>query len=219
MPRRSAPSLGCARDKLGKVNALSVAVGVSVLAHLAAIGALLTHRPVPLLAPSYETIEVSLVPEQALGSPRASSLSGAMSWDKSVNVPVKQLPALLRPDVTATASPPDRRGSVNAGDLFALPALPSFKPQAQSVAFDMLGTMLDCPAVEGSSRAASRPTRRLPSPCVSADLPVRFRVTMLPTNASESSGSEVRADDDYRTFKANPWVFNEGLFFELHAKF
>ena len=47
---------------------LSVAVGASVLAHTAAIAALLMLKPVPHLARSLEIIEISVVPEQALGS-------------------------------------------------------------------------------------------------------------------------------------------------------
>jgi hypothetical protein len=178
------------------VNSLSV--GVSALAHAAAIGALLTLKPVPLLAPIREVIEVSLVLEQVPGGPRPNDLSGAISGDSPVDV--SAVPSLIRPDVTATAPSPNWPGSVNAGHLFDVPVLPTFKPQMQSLASDTLGTMLDCLVIEGSARGASRHARRARPPCVAADLPPRFAVT-LPTNVPEPRESGVRADDDYRTFK------------------
>ena len=181
-----APSRQLAREKLRTVNTLSVAIAISALAHTAAIGALLTVKP-PRLAPALQMIQISLVPVEALVP--ASNLSGAIPGDRSI-----------RPDVSATASPPNWPESGNWGHLIDVPALPPFKPHARSRAFDRLGTILDCPVVEGSTLGASgRPRPH----CASADLP--FRVP-------EPSGSGVRADDGHQTFKPDQSVFDESPF-------
>jgi hypothetical protein len=214
MPRLSAPSGRGAKEKLRQVNTQSVAVGVSAFAHSAAIGLLLALRPVPLPdpAPTVETIEVSIESEQALGSRRPNELSGNNPRERPVDVSAMPFPSLIRPDVTATGPPSDWPGSVNAGHFYDVPAQPIFKPRTRSLVLDMLGTMLDCLAVEGSSRGASRHPLRAHPPCVSADLPLRAPVTMSPSNASESSGSAFRTSDDYRTFKPVRPIFDESLF-------
>jgi hypothetical protein len=196
---------------------LSITVGVSALAHATAIAALLALKPAPLSAPTRETIEVLLVQEPVAGSRHPDEEPAAVSQGRPADVSATGLPWPIRPDAGATAPPPNWPG--NADHVFDLPARPTFKLDAQSLVIATLGTMLDCPVVEGSARAESGRPRHARAPCVPADLPLRVAVPMLPTNASESGGSEVRADDDYRTFKANPWAFNEGLFLELHAKF
>jgi hypothetical protein len=168
--RRSAPTL-------------SAAVGVSALAHTAAIVALLTFKPVPPLAPALEVIEVSVVLE-APASPRMNNLFG------SVDV----LVALMRPDIIPTS--PDWP----VGRPFDV--APAFGWPPHAPAFDRLATELDCLAV------SSERSRRPHPPCISDDPPLRARAAAL-LPAYSSRASETGADNDYRTFKPSQSVFNE----------
>jgi len=188
------------------VHTLSAAVGASILAHTAAIGALLMVKPVPHLSPTLEIIEISLVPGHELGSARANNVLGEVPAESSVGVSVPL--SLVRPDVTATASSPNWSRSVNMGRSFDVPNLPTFGRQTQTHNFDTLATMLDCLAVGDSTRGASRRPRRAHPPCASDDPTLRApAMTVLPTYAPRPS--EIGADSDYLTFKASQSVFYE----------
>lgn len=66
----------------------SAAFAMSLLAHAAAMGALLMLKPTPPLATPPEVIEVTVVLEEALTSPQANNLSVAIPRDASVDAPV-----------------------------------------------------------------------------------------------------------------------------------
>jgi len=181
---------------------LSAVVGVSVLAHMAAIGALVMLEPMPHSVPTVEMIEVSLVPQQALSSPRANNASGAIANASAVA-------PLLSLDATALGSPPNWSSSLNISRSFDMPGLPAFKQRTHTRAFDTLATMLDCLAVGGSTREASGSSRRTHPPCTSDDPLLRGPVmTLLPTYASQPGST----DNLYRTFKSSQSVFDESLF-------
>src|SRR5215813_9112819 len=177
----------------------SAAIGMALLAHAAAIGVLLTLEPPQPFAAPPEVFEVSIEIEEG---PRANNLSGAARSDGSVAGSVTQLPSQSRPDVTATAAPPN--WPVNAGRLFDEPALSTSRFHAPSPVFDQLGAMLDCLAAEGSARRQHRPR----PPCTFAGLPFRAPGTMFPTNVPESN---IRAGDDYRNFETIRPLFDESL--------
>lgn len=208
MPRISAPSRRGAKDKHRKLHTPSVAVGVSALAHIAAIGALLTLKPVPHLAPTLEIIEISLVPEQALRSPRTNNLSGAIPGASTVDVSAVPHLSWTHPDVTASSVIWSR--SVNTGYSFGAPTLPTFRPHTRALIFDTFATMLDCLAVAGSTHGASGRSRRAHPPCASDDPSIHApMMTLLPMHPSQPGGTSTGID--YRTFPKQS-VFYESVF-------
>lgn len=188
------------------MNTSSAAVGIAAFAHLAAIGLLLTLlRPVPYPdgpAPTVVAVEVSIEAEPPSGR-RPNASSGQTPSERDVS-------SLIGPDVTAAGSPSDRPGPTRG--MFDLPAQPTFTSPTQSLGFDGLGDMLDCLTVEGLKRRASRDPLRAHPPCAYTDLALRAPVPKLPTDAFESSGSELRTGADYRTFKTIQPMFDESLF-------
>ena len=208
MPRISAPSRRGAKDRHRKLHTPSVAVGASALAHIAAIGALLTLKPVPHLAPTLEMIEISLVSEQALRSPRTNNLSGAIPGASTVDVSAVPRLSWTRPDVTASSVIWSR--SVNTGYSFGAPTLPTFRPHARALIFDTFATMLDCLAVAGSTHGASGRSRRAHPPCASDDPSIHApMMTLLPMHPSQPGGTSTGID--YRTFPKQS-VFYESVF-------
>src|SRR5215472_11592565 len=131
MQRPFAPGHRNAKHWLRKANALSAATTLSaVVAHAAAIGVLLTIRPVPYPAPTEEMIEVSIEPEEVPDRRRSNEPSGAIPGDG-------------RADASATAGPSNGPGAGNAGYAFSGPARPAFRLPAQSPLADALRGMLD----------------------------------------------------------------------------
>ena len=202
MLRLSAPSHRGAKDKPRKAITLSVAAGLSVLAHTAAIGLLLTLKPVVSLkpvvysAPTVEVIEISLVPEHALGNARANDPS-AIAGDSTLGGPARFADTSER----ASANSPDWSDSLNISRSFDMPTLPKFTRRTHPHAFDALATVLDCLAAPGR-------TRRTQPPCKSDDPPLRGPVaTLLPTNEPQPNVS----DNYYRIFKPTQSVFIESV--------
>lgn len=186
----------------------SAAFAMSLLAHAAAMGALLMLKPTPPLATPPEVIEVTVVLEEALTSPQANNLSVAIPRDASVDAPVAPLVSLMNPDVIPTASSSDWFQGVKSGWSVDVAGHPAFGPQTHVPAFDTLATMLDCLAVGGSTRGTSGRPRRAHPPCASDDPPFRApAMTLLLTYASRPS--ETGADNDCRTFKPSQSVFYE----------
>src|SRR5262249_29302269 len=101
---------------------------------------------------------------------------------------------------------------VNPGHVFDLPARPTFNSHTRSPQLDMLGAMLDCLTVDGSSRGASKDPLRPHPPCAYANLALRVPVTKFQKDASESTEGALRADEAYRTFKTIQPLFDESLF-------
>jgi hypothetical protein len=194
------------KGKLCQVNTRSVTVGLSALAHLAAIGVLLAFRPAPYPdpAPTFEAVEVSIVPD-ATPDGRPNEPSGNNPGASPGNVSTVPFPSLTRWDATATGQPSDRP-DVPRG-AFGLPAQPTFKSPAPGL--DMLGTMLDCQAVEG--REASRRPLHPHPPCAYADLALRAPVTKFQTDVPGSTDG-AWADEAHRTFKTIQPLFDESLF-------
>jgi hypothetical protein len=202
------PSRRALTEESRGAHTLSVAVGVSLSAHAVAIGALLTLKPVPPFAPTLEAIEISLVPEQTLATPRANNLSGTIPQHGSAGVSQMLLLSLTRLDVRSRASSPDWSRIANTGRSFDFPTRPQFAPHTHAPAFDTLAIVLDCLAVGGSKRQASGHSRGAQTPCASDDpsLPAPV-MALLPTYASRPS--ETGAANDYRNFKPSRSVFNE----------
>jgi hypothetical protein len=178
----------------------SAAIGMALLAHAAAIGALLMFKPPQPFATPPEPFEVSILIEDDPRPgipPRTSPSDGSIGWS------AMPLPGPNRPDVAATASPSS--WPVDAGRLFDVPGLSTSRFHAPSPVLDQLGAMLDCLAAEGSARRQHRPR----PPCAFADVPFRAPGTMFPTNVRESN---VRAGDDYRNFETIRPLFDESLF-------
>jgi hypothetical protein len=191
--------------KLRRVNMPPVAVGISALAHLAALGLFLALRPEPYPdpVPTVLAVEVSIEVEPPSGSrPNASSA-------QTLEMPA-DVSSLIGPNVTAAGPSSDRPASTRG--MFNLPARPTFTSPAPSLGFDKLGAMLDCLTVEGLTRGASRNPLHPPPPCAYADLALRPPVPKSPTDAFESSGSELRTGADYRAFKTIQPLFDESLF-------
>jgi hypothetical protein len=187
---------------------LSAAIGISVLAHAAAIGALLMLmlRPAPPLATPLDAIEVSVVPEEALARPR--DLSGALPPDASADVSKSPLASLTRPDVMPMASSPDWSLGANLGRSFDVARRSESGSQTPAPALDGLAMELNCLAVRGSVPGPSERTRRGHPPCLSDDPFLRApAVALVPADSSRPG--ESGADNDYRTFKSSRSVFSE----------
>lgn len=184
----------------------SVAVGVSAFVHLAAIGLFLTLRPAPYTdpAPTFEAVEVSIVPEPSPGG-RPNELSA----DNPGDVSAMPFPSLTRRDATATPQPSDwPDGSMRS--MFDLPDPPAFGTHALSPGLDMLGAMLDCLA--DSSHEGPRRRLHAHPPCPYADVPFRAPMPRLEPNQSEPNGGALRTGVDYRAFKTILPLFEESLF-------
>jgi hypothetical protein len=173
---------------------------------LAAIGLFLTLRPAPYAdpAPTFEAVEVSIVPEPSSGS-RPNELSANNPGDVSA----MPFPSLTRRDVTATPQPSDWP-DVSMRGMFDLPAPPAFGTHALAPGLDMLGAMLDC--LEDSRHEGPRRPLHAHPPCPYADVPFRSPMAKLETSQSESSGGALRTGVDYRAFKTIPPLFDESLF-------
>src|SRR5262249_10391181 len=96
-----------ATEQSRSMRTLYAAVGVSVLAKTAAIGALLILKPVPHLAPPLDAIEILIVPEQPAGGPYTDSTFAANRADGWVDISPAPFLSLMQPNVTATPSSPD----------------------------------------------------------------------------------------------------------------
>src|SRR5262249_1996059 len=150
------------KDARRKMHASCAAVGVSALAHMIAVGALLMQKPAPYAARPLHVIEISLVPEQSLSGPHANNSSGAIPWNPS----------------------PDWSRGVTMSHSFDGPPLSTFSPHMQAPAFDTLATTPDC--------LASRRWRRPYPPCASDDPLLRAPVmTLLPMDPSLPSETEI----------------------------
>src|ERR1700730_19083887 len=86
MPRMPERSRRGAKEESSNVHMLSATIGVSVLAHTAAIGVLLMHNPVPYSAPPLDTIEISIEPEQPPTGPHAKNIFAGTAAESSAHV-------------------------------------------------------------------------------------------------------------------------------------
>jgi len=185
---------------------LSGAVGVSVLAHAVAIGALVTLWPTPFPAPDLDVIEVSIVTEQPPSRAAANNKNIRMPPDGPADIPAAPALTSTDPSAPGTASSPNWSGMDHAFDV---PARPAFRADTQALAPDALAGMLDCLGLGGSTRGASgRPSH---PPCPSNDplLPAHVLTVLA---ADEWQPSEISAGDDYRNFKPIQPGFDESLF-------
>lgn len=179
---------------------LSATVGVSILAHTAAVGVLLMHNPVPYPAPPLDTIEISIVPEQPPTSPYAKNMFAGTASEAL-------LQSSTSPKVAATGLTSDWPRMDHSFDM---PVPSTFRPHTRGLAFDTLAAMLDCLTPGGSRRGESK--RLLPAhpPCPSEYPFLRAPVTRdLPMDASQPSVKN--SDSDYRTFKTIQPLFDESL--------
>jgi hypothetical protein len=185
------------------VHMLSATIGVSVLAHTAAIGVLLMHNPVPYPAPPLDTIEISIEPEQPPTSPYAKNMF-AGTPESSARVSGAPLQSPMDPKVAATGLTPDWPRS------FDMPDPSTFRPHTRGLAFDTLATMLDCLTPGRSGRGESK--RSLPAhPRCPSEYPFLRAPVMrdLPMDASQPSVKN--SDCDYRTFPTIQPLFDESL--------
>jgi hypothetical protein len=175
------------------------------------IGLLLVLRPSPYPEPATTVmpVEISIEPEGVPSSPRPDEPSSNIARQMSADVSAMPLPSPIRPDAAAMAPSSNWSEGVNAGRVFDLPAEPAFKSRAPEL--DMLGAMLDCLAVERSSRGASREPLRAHPPCAWADLAFRTPLKRFQAGESEANESAFHGDD-YRTFKTILPLFDESLF-------
>jgi hypothetical protein len=207
----SAPSRRDAKHGLFKANALSAAVGISVLIHTAGLAALLMPKVAPYSAPRLEIVEITLVPAQVLDGDGANNASQAIPGNSAFDVSTSSFLSLTHPDIAATTSSQNWSGSINAGRGFDLPMSDAFRSRTPALAFGALADQLDCFAAGISTRDASGRARHAHSPCASDDPMLRAHVTM-PSPTSSWVAGEVGADSDYRTFKTIQPIFDESLF-------
>jgi hypothetical protein len=179
----------------------SAAAGMSVLAHAAAICALLMLKPAsPLDNTPPESIEVTLAPEETMASPQRDNLSGANRRDDPVDVRAAPLVSLMHPDVIPTASWPSWSNAANSWQPFQVTSHPPFDPQTHVAALDRLAAALDCLAVRGSAPGSSEHSRRGHPPCASDDPPLRAPAAApLPAYALQQHDTGTYGSD-YRTF-------------------
>lgn len=187
---------------------LSAVVGMSLLAHAAAIGVLLMLKPAPPLAAPLEVIEISVMPDEVLARPRANNPSGALPPHASADVSTAPPASLTRPDVIPTVSSPDWSFRVNLGRSFDVAHHAKSGSQTPAPAFDRLTAELDCLAVGGSVGGPSERTRRGHPPCLTDDPPLRASgVALVPADPSRQG--ESGHDNDYRTFKPIVSFYND----------
>jgi hypothetical protein len=195
----SATSRGGPADESGGSPTRSAAAGMSLLAHAAAIGALLMLKPAPSLTTPPEAIEVTVVSEETLASTQANNLSGAIPRDALVDVPAAPLVSFMHPEVMPSASSQDWSDAANSWQPFHVASYPAFDLQTH-VAVDRLAAALDCLAVRGSALGPSERSRRGYPPCPSDDPPLRApAAALLPAYALQQRESGTHGSD-YRTF-------------------
>jgi hypothetical protein len=192
------------------MDALPIAVGVSVLVHAAGIGVPILLRPVPYPPAALETIEIALVTERAHSKAGAKEGSdGAIRSDGLAGVS----PAALSPATPVTALPQWSLGAgrslgVGTTHAFDLPILPGPQWPPQTSVRVALGAAADCPTVNGSTRTAARH-----EPCVSAqpDDPLGYAptTTRWPVNAPQPS--KVGRENDDWTFTGSPSVLGQSI--------
>jgi hypothetical protein len=186
---------------------LSATIGVSVLAHTAAIGVLLMHNPVPYPGPPLDTIEISIEPEQPPTSPDAKNMFAGTAAESSAHVSEALLQSSMYPKVAATGLTPDWSRMDHSFDM---PSPSTFRPHTHGLAFDTLATMRDCLTPGRSGRGESK--RSLPAypPCPSEYPFLRAPVMRdLPMDAPQPSVKN--SDSDYRTFETILPLFDESL--------
>jgi hypothetical protein len=115
--------------------------------------------------------------------------------------------SLTYPSVAVTAS---LTNWSRMDHLFDLPALPRFRLPTHALVLDAFGGMLECFAVGGFARGAIVRSRRVHPPCTSDPLFPASVPPVLPIYTSQPS--EIRADNDYRTFRPSRSIFDQSLF-------
>jgi len=188
----------------------SAAIGVSVLVHAAAVGgAVVMLESAPHVAPrlDLDVIEISIVPEFRSGAPHANAKLAGIPAEGSTDVLATPFLSLASPNVGVTPSSPDR---ARTSHLFDALTLPMSRPHTYAHAFDTPITGLDCLAVKDSARSAQGRSRRVHPPCTFDDAFLRAPVMPVLT-IYPSEPREIRADNDYRTFKPIQPLFDESL--------
>jgi hypothetical protein len=201
MPERSRTG---AKEESSSVHRLSATIGVSVLAHTAAIGVLLIRNPVPYPAPPLDTIEISIEPEQPPTSRYAFAGTAAES---SAHGSEALLQSSMYPKGAAAGLTPDW---LRVDHSFDMPAPSTFRPHPHGLAIDTLATMLDCLTPGRSRRGESK--RSLPAhpPCPS-EYPFLRAPVMRDLSMDVSQPNVKNSDSDYRTFKTIQPLFDESL--------
>jgi hypothetical protein len=189
------------------VHAPPIAVGVSVLVHVAGIGVLVLLRPAPYPPATLETMEVALVTERTHGKAGANDGSGSATKSDG---PAGVSPAALAPATPVTALPQWSFGTgrslgVGTTHAFDLSILPGPQLPPQATVPDALGAAADCPTVNGSTARHA--------PCLSAqsDDPLGYAptTTRFPINAPRP-GKVGRENDDW-TFTRSPSVLGQSI--------
>ena len=186
---------------------LSATIGLSALAHAAALGVLLMHHPVPHPAAPLDTIEISIEPEPPPPIPYAKNMLAGTAAESSAHAPEALLQPSMCPKVAPTGLTPDWPRMVHSFDM---PAPSTFQPHPHSLAFDTLATMLDCLTPGRARRWESERSLPAQPPCPSEYPSVRAPVMRdLPVDASQASVRN--SDSDYRTFPTIQLLFDESL--------